>query len=170
MRNYYGNDSKVSVDIRGFGEQGALDTLIMVDGRRVNEIDQSGVDWTQIPLDQIERIEIIRGGSGGVLYGDNAVSGVINIITKKGRGKPKFTFGTEIGSYDQNKERLSFSGAIQDFSYLLSGSFEGTHGYRNNSYYKATDFTSKFDYDLFPSLALRFPVDTIDLLMVYRAR
>ena len=39
---------------------------------------------------------------------------------------------------------------------MLSGSFEGTHGYRNNSYYKATDFTSKFDYDLFPSLALRF--------------
>ena len=156
VRNYYGNASKVSVDTRGFGEQGALNTLVMVDGRRVNEIDQSGVDWTQVPLDQVERMEIIRGGSGGVLYGDNAVGGVINIITKKGRGKPKFNLETEIGSYDQNKERLSFSGSTQDFSYLLSGGFEGTHGYRNNSYYNATDFTSKFDYDLSPNLVLRF--------------
>jgi len=156
VRDYYGNASKVSVDTRGFGEQGALNTLVMVDGRRVNEIDQSGVDWTQVPLDQVERIEIIRGGSGGVLYGDNAVGGVINIITKKGYGKPKFALGAEIGSYDQNKERLSFSGSTRDLSYLLSGSFEGTHGYRNNSYYNATDFASKLDYDLSPNLALRF--------------
>jgi iron complex outermembrane receptor protein len=156
VRDYYGNASKVSVDTRGFGEQGALDTLVMVDGRRVNEIDQSGVDWTQVPLDQVERIEVIRGGSGGVLYGDNAVSGVINIITKKGQGKPKFELEGEIGSYDQNKERLTFSGSTQDFSYMLSGGFQGTHGYRNNSYYNATDFNTKFDYDLFPNLSLRF--------------
>jgi iron complex outermembrane receptor protein len=156
VRDWYGNGSKVSVDTRGFGELGALDTLVLVDGRRVNEIDQSGVDWTQVPLDQVERIEIIRGGSGGVLYGDNAVGGVINIITKKGSGKPKFELGAEIGSYAQNRERLSFSGSTQQFSYLLSGSFEGTHGYRNNSYYEATDFASKLGYDLTSDLTLRF--------------
>ena len=61
-----------SVDIRGFGETAPLNTLVLVDGRRVNEIDLSGVDWTQIPLDQIERIEIVRG-AGSVLYGDNAL-------------------------------------------------------------------------------------------------
>lgn len=82
VRDLSGTGKNASVDIRGFGETGPLNTLVLVDGRRVNEIDLSGVDWTQIPLDQIERIEIVRG-AGSVLFGDNAVGGVINIITKK---------------------------------------------------------------------------------------
>ncbi len=49
------------MDLRGYGETGPYNTLVLVDGRRVNEIDLSGVDWTQVPLNQIERIEIVRG-------------------------------------------------------------------------------------------------------------
>ena len=61
IRDFYGTGKTASVDIRGFGETAPLNTLVLVDGRRVNEIDLSGVDWTQIPLDQVERIEIVRG-------------------------------------------------------------------------------------------------------------
>jgi len=82
VRDFFGTGKSASVDIRGFGETGPLNTLVLVDGRRINEIDLSGVDWTQIPLDQVERIEIVRG-AGSVLYGDNAVGRVNNIITKK---------------------------------------------------------------------------------------
>ncbi len=60
-RDFYGTGKTASVDVRGFGETAPLNTLVLVDGRRVNEIDLSGVDWTQIPLDQVERIEIVRG-------------------------------------------------------------------------------------------------------------
>jgi iron complex outermembrane receptor protein len=74
VRDFYGNGKTASVDIRGFGETGTLNTLVLIDGRRVNEIDLSGVDWSQISLDQVERIEIVRG-SGTVLYGDNAIEG-----------------------------------------------------------------------------------------------
>lgn len=74
VRDLLGNGKNAQVDMRGFGETGPFNTLVMVDGRRVNEIDLSGVDWTQIPLDQIQRIEIVRG-TGTVLYGDNAVGG-----------------------------------------------------------------------------------------------
>ena len=81
VRDVLGTGKTAQVDLRGFGETGPYNTLVLVDGRRVNEIDLSGVDWTQIPLEQIERIEIVRG-TGTVLYGDNAVGGVINIITK----------------------------------------------------------------------------------------
>ncbi|MGD9015518.1 MAG: TonB-dependent receptor plug domain-containing protein, partial [Candidatus Omnitrophota bacterium] len=49
VRDYYGNGVKVSVDLRGFGETAGSNTLVLVDGRRINEIDLSGVDWTQVP-------------------------------------------------------------------------------------------------------------------------
>ena len=84
VRDYYGNGTQANVDMAGFGEQSLLNVLVLVDGRWVNSIDLSGVDWTQIPLGNVDRIEVIHGGSGSVLYGDNASSGVINIITKTG--------------------------------------------------------------------------------------
>ena len=75
------NGANTSIDLRGFGATGGQNTLILVDGRRVSDTDLSGVKWSAIPLDAIERIEIVRG-SGSVLYGNGAVSGVVNIITK----------------------------------------------------------------------------------------
>ena len=68
-----------------FGNQAAnskLDVLILLDGRRLNDVDQSAVDFSAIPLRQIERIEILRNG-GAVLYGDGAVGGAINIVTRE---------------------------------------------------------------------------------------
>ena len=157
VRDYYGNGSQASVDMAGFGEQAALNVLVLVDGRRVNDIDLSGVDWSQIPLDRVERIEVMRGGSGGVLYGDNASSGVINIITKKGSGKPKVNLGIEYGSYDMNKQRLSLGGGIDDkFSYWLSGEHDSTNGYRNNTFDKANNFASKFEYKFSDVLSAHF--------------
>ncbi len=146
VRDLYSNGAKASVDLRGFGDMDAMNTLVLIDGRRVNEVDLSGVDWSQIPLDQIQRIEIIRGGNS-VLYGENAVGGVINIITKKGRGKPRFEVGAEFGSYDKNLERIGFGGSQDKFSFLLNASREGTHGYRNNSFFKTYDYASKLEYD-----------------------
>jgi len=157
VRDWYGNGTKATVDIGGFGEQAALNVLVLVDGRRVNDIDLSGVDWSQVPLDQVERIEVVRGGTGAVLYGDNASSGVINIITKKGAGKPKVNLEAEYGSYSMNKEKLSLGGSIDDkFSYWLSGGWESTNGYRDNSFNKAKDFASKFSYDFTDILSVHF--------------
>jgi len=157
VRDYYGNGTKVTVDMAGFGEQAALNVLVLIDGRRANDVDLSGVDWSQIPLDQVERIEVIRGGSAGVLYGDNASSGVINIITKKGSGKPRVNLETEYGSYDMNAQKLSVGGGIDNkFSYWLTGGREATHGYRNNTFNKTKDFASRFEYDFNDTLSMRF--------------
>ena len=147
VRDYYGTGKTASVDIRGFGETGLLNTLVLVDGRRVNNIDLSGVDWTQIPLDQVERIEVVRG-AGSVLYGDNAVGGVINIITKKPE-KP-FSARAEVvgGSYDYHKESGSVGGKWGPLSAMLNASYSGTQGYRENSFLKATDVGGKIIYDL----------------------
>ncbi len=153
VRDYFGNNVTSSIDIRGFGEQSAMNSLVLVDGRRMNEVDQSGVDWTQIPIEQISRIEILRGGSGSVLYGDNAVSGVINIITKKGQGKLKFEADAEYGSFDMNAQKTVLSGSFNRFSYWAAASRRATHGYRANSHFKNQHASSKIEYDVTDNLS-----------------
>lgn len=84
IRSYSGNPSQAVVDLRGFGGDNPYGkTLILLDGRRLNRPDMASLNWLQIPVANVERIEVVRGGSSA-LYGDNAVGGVINIITKKG--------------------------------------------------------------------------------------
>ncbi len=82
IKDFYGNNAAAtSVDLRGFGASGTQNTLILVDGRRVTDVDLSGVQWAAIPLASVERIEILRG-TGAVLYGDGATAGVVNIVTR----------------------------------------------------------------------------------------
>ncbi len=133
-----GNRRSYTVDIRGFGETAPLNTLVLVDGRRVNEADLSGTDWSQIPIDRVERIEIIRGGRGSVLYGDNASGGVVNIITKKGR-KLNYGIGVSAGSYSTYKGSAYISGEGGPFSFAVTGSRLDSDGYRDNSDTEAKD-------------------------------
>ena len=76
------NGAKTSVDLRGFGAFATSNTLVLVNGRRLNDIDIAGVDFSTIPRDSIERIEITRGNSGAVLYGYNAVGELINALDR----------------------------------------------------------------------------------------
>jgi iron complex outermembrane recepter protein len=155
VRDWYGNGTKVSADIRAFGEQAGVNTVVLIDGRRINEVDQSGSDWTQIPLNQVDKIEVLRGSAGAVLYGENASGGVINIITKKGTGKPTWEAEAEAGSYDLNEQMVSVSGSEKALSYYLSASRDSTHGYRENSHYKAEDLASRLSYEVNPEFSLR---------------
>ena len=115
-----GNRRNYTVDLRGFGETASSNTLVLVDGRRINQADLSGVDWTEIPLERVERIEIIRGGRGSVLYGDNATGGVINIITKKG---DTFKAGGELagGSYGTFNSSAYVNSSLKGLSLSLTG-------------------------------------------------
>ena len=140
-----GNQRNMTVDIRGFGETATLNTLVLVDGRRVNEPDLSGTDWTQIPLDRVRKIEIIRGGRGSVLYGDNASGGVINIITKEG-GANKAGAGIAAGSYDTYKGNAYVSGSSKDLSYSVNASYLSSDGYRTNSDTEAKDVGFNLNY------------------------
>ena len=153
VRDFYGTGKKASVDIRGFGETAPLNTLVLVDGRRVNEIDLSGVDWTQIPLDQIERVEIVRG-AGSVLYGDNAVGGVVNIITRRPEKPFSFQAGVAMGSYNYNDETGSVSGKWGPLSAFLGFGYHATDGYRDNGLLRGKNIGGNFIYDLNDSVTL----------------
>jgi iron complex outermembrane receptor protein len=150
-----GNRRNISVDLRGFGETALLNTLVLVDGRRVNQADLSGVDWFQIPIDRVKKIEIIRGSRGSVLYGDNATGGVINIITKGGEA---FRGGAEIsgGSYDTFKGNTYASGVLNNLSSYFSASYLTSDGYRDNSDTEARDFGMNTGYSFKDFMNLNF--------------
>ncbi len=133
FRNYSSNPSQSLIDLRGFGGDNPFGkTLILLDGRRLNRPDMSSINWLQIPLNNIERIEVVRGASS-VLYGDAAVGGVINIITKKGGGKPKFDAAVIVGSYGLHNERVGFTGSEDKWTYALNGENNFSFGYRERS-------------------------------------
>ena len=142
-----------TVDLRGFGETAALNTLVLIDGRKSNQADLSGTDWAQIPLDRVERIEIVRGGRASILYGDNAAGGVVNIITKKGEA---FKAGVEVtaGSYDTYKASAHLSGSQKGVSYAVNGSYMDTDGYRDNSQNQIKDIGLNLGYLMGERLAL----------------
>lgn len=142
-----GNRRSYLVDLRGFGDTSGQNTLILVDGRRVTEADLSGTDWFQIPLDRVRKIEIVRGGSSSVLYGDNATGGVINIITKAG-GPTRYGVETAAGSYKTFHPSAYAEGSTDYLSYALTGSYLTTDGYRLNSAIDSKDVGGTFHYAL----------------------
>ncbi len=98
-------------------------TLVMIDGVEVNDpmaTDRS-FNFAYLTTDNIERIEVIRGPQS-TLYGSDAMGGVINIITKKGKGKPKFEITSEGGEHNTFKESFGLNGATgnSDYSFMVS--------------------------------------------------
>lgn len=161
--NIYDNSTPKTaiIDIRGFGDTASRNVLVLVNDRKVNSIDISGPDTMQIPLGEVERIEIIRG-AGSVLYGDNAVGGVVNIITKKGKGKLKGSVETKHGSYATSIQQAEVSGSKsfqwlglpQDVSYLFYSSYSDTDGYRTNSNVLAKDYNTRLGYEMSDKLGI----------------
>ncbi|MFC1594538.1 TonB-dependent receptor [Candidatus Omnitrophota bacterium] len=150
-----GSTKTAVVDIRGFGDTAARNVLILVNDRKVNAIDISGPDLLQIPLEAVERIEIIRGASS-VLYGDNAVAGVVNIITKHGKGELSGKVSGIWGSYQTSGTDMELSGSKEfeaigldnEVSYYLYSKYYDTDGYRTNSELLSKDFNGHFGYKL----------------------
>jgi len=137
LQSLYGgvNGAKTSVDLRGFGAVAMSNTLFLLNGRRLSDIDITAIDLSTIPLNSIERIEITRGNSGAVLYGDNAVGGVVNIVTKTGVGGPPVTIRGEAGAGSFNQRMAAVSAATNSGPWSTSfyGNGIKSDGYRVNN-------------------------------------
>lgn len=144
-----GSGVKANVDLMGFGDNANSNILLVVDGIRMNDIDMSGIDWSQIPLDNVKRIEVLKG-TGAVLYGDNTAGGVISIITKQPAGKKtlKSSVSVQGGSYGLDKEKLSFAYSLGSLSLYGYTEHHSLNGYRNNSHYRSKYYNLRGSTDL----------------------
>jgi iron complex outermembrane receptor protein len=135
-----------SVDMGGFGPTGNSTTVVLVDGIRINPIDQGSVDWASIPIDSIERIEILQGGAG-VQYGNGAVGGVINIITNGGKKNINQASAT-LGTWGTSINNAIFRNTVDKTTYQLSANTSNTNGWRPNTAANAYSVDAKILQDL----------------------
>jgi iron complex outermembrane receptor protein len=143
------NGAGTIIDMRGFGASAASNTLVLINGRRLTDIDLAGVDLSAIPRDSIQRIEISRGNSGAVLYGDGAVGGVINIVTKTGVGQPTAAqISGGYGTFQQREGNVSVSASTGPFSASVFANAFNSDGYRVNNALEQRNVQGDFRYNV----------------------
>jgi vitamin B12 transporter len=125
--NEYNGGGGATLTMRGFhtpdGILSQSNVLVLVDGRR------AGLEYvSMVPLQNIERVEIIKGAAS-MQYGAEALGGVVNLITKRGGEKPSFAVEQSFGSWDAMKTQAAFSGQANKFDLSVGGSF-----YRSDDY------------------------------------
>ena len=130
-------------------------TLVLIDGVEVNSVTLGAFDFSNLTTENIERIEVLRG-SGGTLYGSQAVGGVINIITKKGEGTPTASVLAEGGNGATHREAVSFSGAQGIVGFSGAAAYIDTEGFRKfNDGYRNFSTNLRLDVSPIPKGSLR---------------
>jgi len=121
-----GAGQPTSVFIRGAKSE---HTLVLIDGIEANDPISPGraFDFSVLTTENVERIEIIRGPQS-TLYGSDAIGGVINIITRRGTGRPTVTLSTEAGSFGTFRQSAGISGGSPRVNYALSAAYLETDG------------------------------------------
>ena len=141
-----------AVDVRGQGFQKAKATVqLLVDGVPANMLDTShmNVPIDVVNINEIERIEVIPGG-GAVLYGSGTSGGVINIITKKYKGKNNVRggIGYQLASFRNNKFDVSVGTSVGNFDFDINYSKNRKYGYRDYDFTNSDYFSGRVNYNI----------------------
>ena len=158
--NFVNNAFGYIVDVRGQGVQGAAKNVkVLVDGSPLNILDMSHaiLPLNSVPVEDIEKIEIINGG-GTVLYGSGTAGGVINIITKKTQEEPvKNKVYYQNSSFETNKFGFGTSIKFTD-NFLLDLAYENVNGngYRRGDKRDGENLRGGFTYNITDNQTLRF--------------
>ncbi len=135
--------SLTSVFLRGANSS---QTLVLVDGIRVNNAFNNAFDFSQLAVDNVERIEVLRGPQS-TLYGSEALGGVINIVTKRGESPPNGSAQVEYGSFNSLLTRGSFSARKGKASISADASYSSGDNDRINSDFDALNLSARAGYD-----------------------
>lgn len=142
----YSGEAEAQVSMRGFGENSFGRVVVLVNGRRLNNPDMQGINWLSIPLSSIERVEVLDGPSA-VLYGNGAVGGVINIITKEA-ARPLSVMATfSAGNQSTHRVLGDFGLARDNWNARVTLDDSGTDGWRDRSASRATNATVSIGAD-----------------------
>jgi vitamin B12 transporter len=136
--------AKTSLRLRGTPSSNQVQVLI--DDQPVGGIAVQGVDLSQIPVNDIERIEIVRGGSS-VLFGANAIGGLVNVITRKHREDiPVTNIGMSYGSFNSQMYQGDFGVATESLEGFVSAARTLTDGFQENSDYDGINVSGRGAY------------------------
>ncbi len=149
----YSSDAQAEISMRGFGENSFGRVLVLVDGRRQNNPDMQTINWLSIPLADIERVEVVLGASS-VRYGNNAVGGVVNILTRQAKNGTTSATSLTVGSFGENREQFSVNVGGDRSGIVTSAEHYGTDGYRDRSGYRSASASVRGFMDLTDSLTL----------------
>ncbi len=149
VRSTTGNPVGAEVGMRGFGENSHGRVLVLLDGRRLNRPDMATVNWLQVSLGQIERVEVLRGGASA-LYGDHALAGVIHIVTRDGRRDPVREIGVEAGSFGSRRFQAGVFGDQRGWSYAATADGQESDGYRDRTGFRSRGGSLRLGYELLP--------------------
>ena len=163
-QDFYGG-GEYNLDLRGFGSTADNNQLVIVDGLRYSEADLGGTRLAGIPIESVERIEVLRG-SGAVLYGEGATGGVIIVTTKAGTGKDRTNRASvyaAAGTYGLRDVRATATVAAGGFSLDVAGQKRDTDNHRDNfrSETDAASVVGQWSNDWL-RLGARFARDTLD--------
>ena len=145
VRSTSGNSARSTVSMGGFGENGGLRTLVLLDGHRLNAIDMSAINWYSIPLTMVKSIEVIRGGQSGT-FGNNGVGGVIKINTKIPEAEPSGSFELSAGSFDTFNVKGAYSQRLGGIGLTFFGERIESDGYRVNGDHKTDSGGVRLDW------------------------
>jgi len=144
--------STASVFIRGSESD---HVLVLIDGVEVNSTTLGAFDFASLTTENVERIEILRG-AGGTLYGSQAIGGVINIITKKGRGPVAAGVSLEGGNGSTHRQALTLRGSAGKLAYSFAGARLGTDGFHSvNDDYRNLAASGRLDYQFTDDASLK---------------
>lgn len=148
----YSSAAQAEPSMRGFGESSFGRVLVLVDGKTLNNLDMQAIDWLAVNLADVERIEVLQGPAA-VRYGDKAVGGVINIITRRPVGK-KAEGSLSVGSFGENRESFVVSVGGEGKGVSAAAEHYGSEGYRERSGYRSANASLKGFIDLSDTLTV----------------
>jgi outer membrane cobalamin receptor len=158
----YGNYGGAPQELHIRGMRGNA-TQVLVNGVNVGSPSLGIADIGKIPIDNIERIEVVKG-SGSLLYGSGAMAGTVNIITKNPK-RDKMDLKISAGYGSQNTYRLAAENGMfvtSDFGYYLTAGRIETDGFRDNSYLRQNDVSLKLLLDKKETMNISLYGDYID--------
>jgi iron complex outermembrane receptor protein len=139
-----GNGTQSMISLRGFGSNATSNTLILINGVPLTNPDISAPNLNFIPVQDIRFIEIVAG-SESVLYGDQAVGGIVNIVTNP-KSNEKISAFCSGGSYNQRACEASLAGEYKKLQYSLNARTSHTDNYRVHNDYNQNLLSSRLGY------------------------